>query len=176
MKMERPGVTDKTPTIWRLDGHRRPVGSLPPSGQFNAVKTGRFTSREERKISNQTQNRDPVAYLPAEGAVFDPVVVRRAVEAEPFAGTDATLGPDPKAGAGHRGLPQLQVARDGNVIWNVDGRLVGRALLGCGEVLLVAAAVVAAGVQAVQVVAGVDVGVQQVVVVVAAAVQGGGGG
>lgn len=100
----------------------------------------------------------------------------RAVEAEPLAGTDAALGPDPQTGAGHRGLPQLQVAGDGNVVWNVDGRLVGRALLGCGEVLLVAAAVVAAGVQAVQVVAGVDVGVQQVVVVVAAAVQVGRGG
>lgn len=102
--------------------------------------------------------------------------MRRVFEAKPFASTDATLGPDPQAGAGHRGLPELQVAGNGNVIWNVDRRLVGRALLGCGEVLLVAAAVVAAGVQAVQVVASVDVGVQQVVVVVAAAVQGRRGG
>lgn len=97
------------------------------------------------------------------------------VKAEPFASTDSTLGPDPEAGAGHRRLPQLQVTGNGNVVWNVDGCLVGRALLGCGEVLLVAAAVVAAGVQAVQVVAGVDVGMQQVVVV-AAVVQGRRGG
>lgn len=89
---------------------------------------------------------------------------QRAAEAEPLADADAGLGPNPQAGTGHRGFPQLQVAGNGNVVWNVDGRLVGRALLGCGEVLVIAAAV-AVVVKTVEVVAGVDVGVQKVVVV-----------
>lgn len=85
-------------------------------------------------------------------------MVQRAVETEPLARTDAGFGPNPEAGAGHRWLPQLQVAGNGNVVWNVDGRLVGRALLGCGEVLLIAAAV-AVVVKVAVVVGGVDVGV-----------------
>lgn len=104
--------------------------------------------------------------LPSEGAVFARgPVMQRAVQTKPLASGNAGLGPNAQAGTGHRGLPQLQVAWNGNVVWNVDRRLVGRALLGCGEVLVVAAAV-AAVVKVVVVVAGVDVGVQQVVVVV----------
>lgn len=85
-------------------------------------------------------------------------MMQRVVEAKPLTGTNAGLGPNPQASAGHRGLPQLQVAGNGNVIWNVDRRLVGRALLGCGEVLVIAAAV-AVVVKMVVVVGSVDVGV-----------------
>lgn len=92
--------------------------------------------------------------------------MQRAVQTEPLPSTDAGLGPNAQAGSGHRGLPQLQVAGNGNVIRNVDRRLVRRALLGCGEVLVIAAAVAVVVNVVVVVVAGVDVGVQQVVVVV----------
>lgn len=90
-----------------------------------------------------------------------------AVQTKPLASINAGLGPNTQAGTGHRGLPQLQFAWNGNVVRNVDRCLVGRALLGCGEVLVIAAAVaVVVKVVVVVVVGGVDVGVQQVVVVV----------
>lgn len=83
-----------------------------------------------------------------------------AVQTEPLTSNNAGLGPNPQASTGHRGLPQLQVAGNGNVIWNVDRCLVGRALLGCREVLVIAAAVAVVVKTVVVVVVGsVDVGV-----------------
>lgn len=101
-------------------------------------------------------------------------MVQRAVESKPLTGPDAGFGPNPEASTGHRWLPQLQVAGNGNVVWNVDGRLVGWALLGCGEVLFIAAAV-AVVVKVAVVVGGVDVGVQEMVVVVVWVGRGGWG-
>ena len=87
----------------------------------------------------------------------------RVVQTEPLTGTNAGLSPYTKSSTGHRGLPQLQFTGNGNVIRNVDRRLIGRAFLGRGQVLVIAAAAV---VVEVVVVGAVDVGVQQVVVVV----------
>lgn len=81
-----------------------------------------------------------------------------AVETEPLTSANVGFGPNPQASTRYRGLPQLQVAGNGNVIWNVDRCLVRRALLGCGEVLVIAAAV-AVVVKTVVVVGGIDVGV-----------------
>lgn len=92
-------------------------------------------------------------------------MMQRAVQTKPLTSTNAGLGPNTQASTRHRGLPQLQVAGNGNVVWNVDRCLVGRALLGCGEVLIIAAAVAAVE-KVVVVVGGVNVGMQQMVVVV----------
>lgn len=53
---EMAGVADKTATFWRLDGQKRLVGSLPPSGLFNRMKLDVLQEVEERIISSQTQN------------------------------------------------------------------------------------------------------------------------
>lgn len=129
------------------------------------VKSDRwFQWKQEKK--KKVQRCWSGSYLPSEGAVFARgSMMQRAVQTEPLTSAYVGLGPNAQAGTGHRGLPQLQVAGNGNVIWNVDRCLVGRALLGCGEVLVIAAAV-AVVVKVVVVVGSVDVGVQQVVVVV----------
>lgn len=101
-----------------------------------------------------------VSYLPSVGAFFARgPMMQRVVQTEPLTSSDAGLGPYAQAGTRHRGLPQLQFTGNGNVVRNVDGRLVGRALLGCGEVLVIAAAVAVIVEVVVVVVAGVDVGV-----------------
>lgn len=78
-----------------------------------------------------------MTYLPSEGAVFDRGTLQCAVRSEALSHPDPGFGPYPQARSGDRGLAQLQVTGDGNVIGNVDGHLIGRAFLGREGVLVV---------------------------------------
>lgn len=97
------------------------------------------------------------SYLPSKGTVFAcGHMMLCAVQTKPLTSTYAGLCPYTQTCTGHRGLPQLQVTGNGNVIRNVDRCLIGRALLGCGEVLVIAAAAI---VVEMVVVGGIDMGV-----------------